>query len=82
MISSLLCTEPAALVFPSITTIYFFIFVPELLDNGRLCKGALVVLMGFPYILLAFEANPFGARSGRSDVGGDTNLPRGVRFAI
>ena len=35
---------------------YFLIFVPELLDNGRLRKGTLVVLVGFPYILLAFEA--------------------------
>ena len=34
--------------------------------------------MGFPYILLAFEANHFGAPlAGRSDVGSDTDLSRG-----
>jgi hypothetical protein len=37
------------------------------------CKSGLVILVGFPYILLAFEANPFE---------GDTNLPKGVRLAI
>jgi hypothetical protein len=46
---------------------------PELPDDKRLCKGGLVILVGFPYILLAFEANPFE---------GDTNLPKGVRLAI
>ena len=65
------------------TTTYLLIFVPELPDDGRLCKGALVILVGFLYILLAFKANPFGAPlAGRSDVGGDTDLPRGVRLAI
>ena len=39
--------------------------------------------MSFLDILLAFKANPFGAPlAGHSDVGGDTDLPRGVRLAI
>src|SRR5579871_2409248 len=32
------CTEPTAPAFPPITTTYPLIFVPELPDDGRLCK--------------------------------------------
>jgi len=43
----------------------------------------LIILVGFPYVLPTFEANPFGAPfAGRSDVGGDTNLLKGVRLTI
>jgi hypothetical protein len=39
-------------------------------------KARQLTLVGFPYILFAFEANPLGAPfAGRSDVGDDTNLP-------
>ena len=71
-------------MYPPITTTYLLIFVSELPDDGRLCKGALVVLVGFPYILLAFKANPFGAPlAGRRDVGGEDmvrGMKRGARW--
>jgi hypothetical protein len=65
-------TEPAAPVFPPITTSYLLIFVPEPPDHERLCKGALVVLVLLPHILLALRAKPFvSSLAGRSDVGSD-----------
>jgi hypothetical protein len=69
----------AAPVFCPISTTYSLIFVPVLPDDGRLCKGAPVVLVVLLYILPAFEASPFRARL---VVGGDADPLRGVRLAI
>jgi hypothetical protein len=69
-------------VFPPITTTYLLIFVPELPDDGRLCKGALVVLVGFPHILLVFEATLSGLRLQAAATSGATQTCPGVSDSL
>jgi hypothetical protein len=77
-----LCTEPVAPVFPPITITYLLIFVLELPDDGRLCKCALVVLVGFPHILLAFEATLSGHRLQVAATSGATQTCPGVSGSL
>jgi hypothetical protein len=50
-------TESAAPVFCPTSATYSLIFAPAQPDDGRLCKGVLVVLVGLLYMLPAFEAS-------------------------
>ena len=65
------------------TTTYLLIFVPEPPDHERLCKGALVVLVLLPHILLALHLEPFGSSlAGRGDVCSDPYTLKAFRLTF
>jgi hypothetical protein len=65
------------------TTTYLLIFVPELPDDGRRCKGALVILVLLSHILLALHLKPFGSPlAGRSDVCSDPYMLKAFRLTL